>query len=315
MGNKIKLDWIDIAKGIAILLVVMGHSFPDAAVEGGVKNVYLHFLHDVIYSFHMPLMFFISGMLCGRILKLEDFSGRVGYVKDRAFRLLVPYFCVAIFYLPFKLALAQFVNKPYNIVDLWQIFVGVNPDGGLWFLFVLFCAQAIMGLVITKENLKHIIVACLLIALLVIATDIHFYKITSIPNALFFTVLGLMFSSSSHYGKEKMGVVPMIIMLILFGICVYIRVETQSQYFKLLSGFFGAFSVVGISKWLSSLKGKIIEFFKLLGQYTMDIYIFHGILMVVVRIAFYSILKWDYYVCCLIMLLVGLLLPIFISKQ
>ena len=35
MEIKKHQEWIDIAKGVAILLVVMGHSFPDAAVRGG----------------------------------------------------------------------------------------------------------------------------------------------------------------------------------------------------------------------------------------------------------------------------------------
>ena len=38
MEIKKHQEWIDIAKGVAILLVVIGHSFPDAAVRGGGKN-------------------------------------------------------------------------------------------------------------------------------------------------------------------------------------------------------------------------------------------------------------------------------------
>ena len=44
--------WIDTARGIAILLVVLGHIFP---VE--------HKVNQIIYSFHVPIFFIISGML------------------------------------------------------------------------------------------------------------------------------------------------------------------------------------------------------------------------------------------------------------
>jgi acyltransferase len=45
---KKHLDYIDLAKGIGIVLVIMGHSlFP---------------LHLAIDVFHMPLFFFISGI-------------------------------------------------------------------------------------------------------------------------------------------------------------------------------------------------------------------------------------------------------------
>lgn len=36
--KKQHFEWIDYAKGIAILLVVIGHSFPDASMEGGGKK-------------------------------------------------------------------------------------------------------------------------------------------------------------------------------------------------------------------------------------------------------------------------------------
>ncbi|NCP86105.1 MAG: hypothetical protein CO094_03345 [Anaerolineae bacterium CG_4_9_14_3_um_filter_57_17] len=50
--NK-RIGFIDIAKGIGILLVVLAHNDLEA---------YAPFLHKVIYSFHMPLFFFLSGM-------------------------------------------------------------------------------------------------------------------------------------------------------------------------------------------------------------------------------------------------------------
>lgn len=50
MGQNIKSRDIavDVAKGIGILLVILGH----------LKNP----LMDFIYAFHMPLFFFVSGM-------------------------------------------------------------------------------------------------------------------------------------------------------------------------------------------------------------------------------------------------------------
>jgi fucose 4-O-acetylase-like acetyltransferase len=56
-----RINWIDIAKGIGIFLVVLGHTgIP-------VKLSYW------IYSFHMPLFFFISGM-CFDISKYQSFK-------------------------------------------------------------------------------------------------------------------------------------------------------------------------------------------------------------------------------------------------
>ncbi len=48
-----RVEYVDIAKGIGIILVVMGHN--DFALISP-------FAHKLIYSFHMPMFFFMSGM-------------------------------------------------------------------------------------------------------------------------------------------------------------------------------------------------------------------------------------------------------------
>ena len=50
--NNKRLDNLDVAKGIGILLVIFGH-----CQLGWIGSV-----HSLIYSFHMPLFFFISGV-------------------------------------------------------------------------------------------------------------------------------------------------------------------------------------------------------------------------------------------------------------
>ena len=47
---------IDCAKGMTIILMVVGH----ACTEGGDL---VHWLHDFIYTFHMPFFFISSGYL------------------------------------------------------------------------------------------------------------------------------------------------------------------------------------------------------------------------------------------------------------
>lgn len=311
MGKK-HLDWIDYAKGIAILLVVIGHAFPDASAEGGVENEFLRMFRDVIYQFHMPLLFFISGMLTGKILRLETMRVRYGYVKDRAKRLLVPYFSVAVFYLPFKIALSSFANQPYDITGIWKILLGENPDGGLWFLYALFLIQSIMCLFVSEKNLVVSLIMSVVIALLIVWMDTRWYWVDDAIFYLCFVIVGLWYANSSLYNKP-INMLYMVAFLALFVVSLTVFFMTKSSYCKLSSGFLGSLLVIGISKMIET--GNVVSgALKTLGQYTMDIYIFHGILMVVARILFYSILGWNYYVCCAIMLLVGIIMPLIISK-
>ena len=50
------------------------------------------------------------------------------------------------------------------------------------------------------------------------------------------------------------------------------------------------------------------------GKYSMDIYIFHVIVMVMFRIPLYSIMKINFYVCTLILFAAGVILPVIISR-
>ena len=72
-----RIDSIDVARGIAILLVVIGH-----AITSTTNPINLFFL-----SFHMPLFFIISG-IC---LKADNNVGSFWkYIRGKAKHLLIP---------------------------------------------------------------------------------------------------------------------------------------------------------------------------------------------------------------------------------
>jgi polysaccharide biosynthesis protein PslL len=71
---------IDIARGIGIILVVLGHNRTVLEDRGE--------LFRVIYSFHLPLFFFLSGLFLKDTARLADFA------RSRADALLKPYFVV-----------------------------------------------------------------------------------------------------------------------------------------------------------------------------------------------------------------------------
>ena len=77
MGTK-RLDWIDIAKGIAIILVIVGHTVPNPSP-----------LRHAIFSFHMPVFFILAGYTFRPKPWRELLSGSVS-------RLLVPYVILAL---------------------------------------------------------------------------------------------------------------------------------------------------------------------------------------------------------------------------
>ena len=72
-----RIEYLDIAKGIGILLVVLGHND---------FEVISLFAQRLIYSFHMPLFFFLSGYFINTSTPFLDF------IKKRFNALMKPYF-------------------------------------------------------------------------------------------------------------------------------------------------------------------------------------------------------------------------------
>ena len=90
ISERNRLEYLDFLKGLAILFVVMGHflawTFPPDIVRG--QNAM--FVKEFIYSFHMPLFFFISGYLADRSNKTWKLSFCVDLLKRRFLSLIVP---------------------------------------------------------------------------------------------------------------------------------------------------------------------------------------------------------------------------------
>ena len=144
-----RLKWIDIAKGIAILCVIIGHS-----CDG--------FVRILIYSFHMPLLFIISGYT----IKESPIDGIVERELKDAKRLLIPCLWVRfagvlyeIFYLrkDFISSIIQNINALLwgNHISYRYGCLTLQMVGFIWFLIALFWAKLLYRLIcstISSDN-------------------------------------------------------------------------------------------------------------------------------------------------------------------
>ena len=64
MIKRERIYTIDAMKGLAILLVVFGHSF-----QGNIINFDDNVVFRVIYSFHMPLFMFLAGLVAVYVIE------------------------------------------------------------------------------------------------------------------------------------------------------------------------------------------------------------------------------------------------------
>ena len=124
-----RISYIDMAKGIGILLVVFGHSsFPSSNIN------------QWISSFHMPLFFLLSGILLAHTNAHELEMGNLAKKKARS--ILIPYFSFSILSMIFSAILDAASFKAYLPNALLQtvVFYGISV---LWFLPALFFGEMI----------------------------------------------------------------------------------------------------------------------------------------------------------------------------
>ena len=102
MENK-RLDYVDALKSFGIFLVIWGH----AIVQLGGNPV--NYTYLVIYSFHMPLFFIISGFFFKSSLKLKPKD----FLIKKGFQLLYPWLIWCLIVAVFQLATHQLDNHNY----------------------------------------------------------------------------------------------------------------------------------------------------------------------------------------------------------
>src|SRR3712207_6329379 len=141
-----RLD-LDRAKGIAILLVVLGHIVAREQPPG--VEWYEPFRYAV-YRFHMPFFLYLSGtvvVLTGVHRAAPAEWPRV--LRGRAVRVLVPVFGLGLLILAAKLLAMQVVHVDNRPDGLWgglrDLFwtTGQSPAVTVWYLFVLFLSTAL----------------------------------------------------------------------------------------------------------------------------------------------------------------------------
>ncbi len=124
-----RLEYVDQIRGFAILLVIVGHLIQFNQIGGGDSNP----LFNVIYSFHMPLFFMISGYIGSKVSKVSSLQGYGLFLLKKAKVLLIPYF------------FWRLVINKYFLTAEWSQVVSIDAIGDaiihprlLWFLPMLF---------------------------------------------------------------------------------------------------------------------------------------------------------------------------------
>jgi acyltransferase len=241
-----RIDYIDIAKAIGIILVYIGHCDLN----------YKSPLFLWIYSFHMPLFFFISGFLFKFHSQLSyDKIGKILY--NKAISLLIPYLFFSIIqsitFILFNIPLHNWIIKGW----------GTNP---LWFLPVLFLIE-VLHLCITS-NKKILIVASIsiIIGLFIYKTQTNRWLPYSISEIPWFYICFLEGYLCTHILQRKhFSCIITLFLLFLHYLLLFIIIipyndnyRTQdndilSYVYRIIIGLVGTISFIGVSQIVNKI--------------------------------------------------------------
>lgn len=287
---------LDIAKGILILLMVIGHSgAPD-------------WLVSMIYTFHMPCFFIISGLLFSKkyLSSIKTF-----YIK-RVKSLWWPYVkWTWIFLLLHNIFHSiGFLERNYSIKEIFTNFFTtgfmIHSEqllGGFWFISALFIASifSVTYLKIFRYNKKSIIfgiISLVIIAELLCITDFKFYylnKTNLLACAYFLT--GALFTLID-YKELKYKKILGFIALGLLGFSVTMdKIEILTLNAKNLIPYFIQSVLISFAflTLIELYQGKKwTKFFLYLGDKTLDILIIHFLAFKIVSYIKIAFLGMDY---------------------
>ena len=146
-----RLGWLDCCKGATILLVVLGH-VADGYLSAGAfpehKTVLLA-IYNLIYSFHMPLFYCLSGYVfylayCQkRTEKKKNFWSQIINLTW-----IYVLFSVALWI--FKMIFSDNVNTQFGVRDL--LMIPIKPLGEFWYIYVLIFIYLIAYILEQKNN-------------------------------------------------------------------------------------------------------------------------------------------------------------------
>lgn len=148
-STKERLEYIDLAKAIGIVLVIIGHIVPTDTM-----------CKRLLYAFHMPLFFILSGMLLQGIA-LCELGSWTALLTKRARRLLVPYLIWGMIY-----STPTYKNAAFILYGSRETLLKAKSLTSLWFFPVMFIAVMLAQLIISavisaaekKEKLSRLVI-------------------------------------------------------------------------------------------------------------------------------------------------------------
>jgi len=291
---KQRIEFIDLAKGICISLVVLLHVYGD--LSGTVIKI--------MNLFRMPLYFVLSGLF------FKTYNGLYPFLKKKTNKLIIPLLFTFFFVIiPADVLLHLLSGTDITLSSLFwggngKVNLGIN--GAAWFLLCLFTVNVYFYLIflLTHHNIIGITIFSCLCG--IIGYALNCYRIVlpmwfdSSLTAMPFFLMGFAMRRYSDilYGKMILRDYASCALSLIVLVGVYLFDEWQGRSviafgnneFDIsimslyLGGFAGTYFVLMVSKYLQHVPG-----ISYIGRYSIVVLLTHLLYMFVFRNALYQL--------------------------
>jgi fucose 4-O-acetylase-like acetyltransferase len=315
-----RANWVDYGKGIGIILMVYGHLL-SSAYHSGIK-VPEHFFapsDSIIYGFHMPFFFFLSGLFVEGSFRKR---GAKNYLLDKFLSIAYIYLLWSVIQVSVEILFSSQTQRGATISDLVAIIY--QPWGQFWFLYALLIMH--ITYVVFSNFGKYTAPLLLATALILFfrPLPIGIMALGSFSTHFIFFAGGIALRNQVM-GMEKheiplWAILSLLITLIGSGYFIFtyliepIRLAGSGHalYFMYLA-ILGILACSVLSQYLARINAA--QFLRILGTYSLQIYLVHmlaGVGMRMVLLFIFGIQNWI--VQIIISVIFALTAPILMQK-
>lgn len=315
-----RLQWVDYARGIAIMLVVYRHVVIGAKRSGFEISNLMFNIQEAFLNFRMPVFFVLSGIfVAGSLAK----KSRTAVLKDRASTLLYTYLLWGGITIVLLVLFSRYTNAQKTWADLLVIILRPRELGHLWYLLALFNASALFLLLnrIKTPAVLHLLLATAMLILArlpmleqfsVLSDLFYFYLYFLLGTYLSPVILDRERGARLLQPKKLYWLVPLFIAAQVFWFMN--REEETGYYFTvpfLIVNLIACYFVYVLANLLSRYKSN--AWLAFLGKYSLYIYILHIYMATIAKAALlYLIPDINTWVLVITCTLIGLFAPVFV---
>ena len=308
-----RIHWLDYTKGIGIFLVVLGHTLR-AMVNAEIlePSITVNALDRWIYAFHMPLFFFISGLL------IEKSSSKPfkKFLIDKLKVIAYPYLLWSVIQSILTIAASKYTNHKMSWGELSRILY--NPVMQFWFLYVLFIIVLAYAIARKLNMSPEVFLGCCIVGLILKGFHVSLGTWGVLYLVREFAIyLGIGAAIGSKLDLEKLRQIPTFILLgmsstgfILVGLAVQFNLTGQ-LFTQPVFAMLGSMATIALAILMERFH--LFSFIKEWGTLSMAIYLIHTIASALFRTILLKIFGIEDPIFHLIIqTFVGLYIPVFI---